>query len=249
MPSNAAFHYGQPIPHYGGGFYTGDPTNFGVPVSGAASFAGGGGGSYGGGGPFGTKVAPTPMPNPFGDLSHVYPNLGDTNAAVSGAIGNRIAGHLSPETVRALHDQAATFGVTSGMPGWNAGNLTEANYLGNIAGAREKLIGEGLAEYNQTLPTVSRTQTVDPGLQAEITSMNALNAAAPDPAAAASYAEGLFNKYLAALQGPAGGTRAPIFADDPHAGKTHISQYNQLWGLGGLSDPLGAPQKVYDTWI
>lgn len=195
------------------------------------AFGGGGGsgGGYGGGGPFGTRVAPIAMPNPFGDLSSVYPNLPSTNAAVSGDIQNRLHGNISPDTVNALHNAAATFGVQSGMPGWNAGNLTEGNYLGNIAGARENLIGQGIQEYNQTLPTVSRTQTVDPGLQSEVNYSNAVNAAAPDPAAAASYAKSLFDQYLNAFKGPSGGTG--MFQHQPE----QLPSYAQSYGGSGTS--------------
>ena len=68
--------------------------------------------------------------------------------------------------------------------------------LRNLGLATEDLQNKGISNYNSTIPTISSTQTVNPALQSEINSQNATNAAAPDPGRAASYAQGMFDKYL-----------------------------------------------------
>lgn len=143
--------------------------------------------------PTGTKVAPTPMPNPYGDLSKIYPNLSGTNAQVSSDILSKLQGQLSPGTIAAIQNASAQFGVGSGMPG---SGLSMQRSLRDIGLTSEQEQQQGIQDYNSTLPTVSSTQTVAPVLQANINSQNAMNAAAPDPAAAASYAQQLYNKYL-----------------------------------------------------
>lgn len=142
-----------------------------------------------------------PMPSPYSDLSSIYPNLSQTNAAVSSDIMSKLRGELSPNTVSQIQDAAAEFGVGSGMPGsglqWNKA-------LRDIGMTSEQQQQQGLQAYGSLIPAISGTQTVNPALQTEVNLQNSLNAAAPDPAAAASYAQELFDKYLQALSGPAG---------------------------------------------
>lgn len=157
----------------------------------------------GGNGPFGLVPGALGLPDPHGDLAKVIPGLDDLNRTTSGDILSQLKGELSPETVAALTNMAAERGVGSGMPGAQ----TWAHLLlGNVAGAMEGLRNQGVQNYNSFLPTVSRTQTVNPELQADIANQNAVNAAAPDPAAAASHAEALYNRYLQGVRGPGGGS-------------------------------------------
>lgn len=110
------------------------------------------------------------MPNPFGDLSAVYPNLGKSNAATSALILSQLAGELSPETQRAIQDAAARYGVTSGMAG---GGLTRNRTARDLGRSSQDIQQQGLQNYNSILPMISRTQTVDPSLQAQINTRNA----------------------------------------------------------------------------
>ena len=136
--------------------------------------------SQNGQGQFGRIPGNLSLPDPFSDVSSVYSNLAKTNSAVSNDILSKLDGTLSPGTQRALADAAASRGVFSGMPGsdfsWN-------NLYGNIAGASEQQQQQGIADFNQTLPTVAGTETVSPVLQTEIGNQNAVNNASPDPAA------------------------------------------------------------------
>jgi len=152
---------------------------------------------------FGTQPMPVPFPQVFSDLSKVYPNLTGTNAAVSDAILSKLRGELSPQTLSALQDASARFGVESGMPGAGGvpGSLVQNRNLRDIGRATEDQIAQGVQLYNQTVPTVSQTQTLNPELQASINYQNSVSAAAPNPAMAASYAKNLFDKYMAKLSG------------------------------------------------
>lgn len=157
-------------------------------------------------GPFGLVPGNVGVPTPAADLGTQYPNLSGTNATISGNILAGLEGQLSPGTIAALQDANAAWGVSSGMPGSGLVRNRGARNLGLTA---EQLQAQALQQYNQTIPTISRTQTVSPELQSEIAQWNAIMNAAPDPAQAQNYAQGLFAAYMQALgggRGPGGGT-------------------------------------------
>lgn len=155
---------------------------------------------------FGTRVGSIPNVNGPG-LNSAYPNLSGTNAQLSSALSSELTGQLSPATMAAIQDAAASYGVSSGMPG---SQLVQNRYPRDIGLASEDLIHRGIGDYAGVIPAVSSTQTVNPYQQAslntEINATNAVNRSAPDPAAAASYAQQLFDRYLRSQSGPAGGT-------------------------------------------
>lgn len=158
-------------------------------------------------GAFGLVPGTVGLPTPGADLNAAagggVPGLNKQMLDTLSAWGG---GQLSPGTLNALQNAAATFGLTSGMPGGlRPGSLTSSNLFGNVVGFAENQAQKAMQDYNQLIPTISRTQTVDPALQARIAESNALSLAAPSPAAAASHAESLFNKYLNALRGGGGG--------------------------------------------
>lgn len=154
-------------------------------------------------GAFGMVPGALSLPNPAGDLAAQLPGLPGLNATASQDLQSKLGGTLSPGTMNALKNAAATMGVSSGMPG---SQLSWNSLYGNIAGASEAQQQQGLQDYSSLIPTVSGTQTVSPALQSQIAGTNASNAAAPNPTASASYAEQLFNQYLQQAKGPGGGT-------------------------------------------
>lgn len=160
----------------------------------------GGGGSYS---PiFGGVPAQIPTPQPFQDLSKVYPNLSGTNSAVSQDILSKLSGNLSPATIAAIHDAANTYGVQSGMPG---SGLSSNLGLRDIGLTSEQVQQQGLQDYASLIPAISGTQTVRPETQVGLGEINSINASAPNPTAANTYAQSLYDKYLRMLQGPQGG--------------------------------------------
>lgn len=157
-----------------------------------------------GAGAFGAVPGAIGAPNPFGDLSGVYPNLSGTNKQVSADILSKLSGTLSPETMNSIKNASAAWGVGAGVPG---SGIQTSRGLRDIGLTSEQLQQQGLQDYASLIPTISRTQTVSPELQTQIAATNAQMAAAPDPTQAASYAKQLFDEYLAKLSGgPSGGT-------------------------------------------
>jgi hypothetical protein len=147
---------------------------------------------------FGKVPGSISLPQPMEDLGNVYPNLSGTNAAASAALTSRLQGQLSPDTLKQIQDASATFGVTSGMPG---SGLAQNRSLRDVGLMSEQVQGQGLQEYGPVLGAASRTQTVSPETEIGVAEQNALNLAAPNPAAASSYATGLFEHYLSSLRG------------------------------------------------
>jgi hypothetical protein len=157
------------------------------------------------------------LPRPAADLRNQLPNLGRINSQIGTDIQAGLEGQLSPGTVNALQDYNAAWGIGSGMPLSGLSNFRLGRNIGRFA---EDLKNTAIGQYNQTIPTISRTQTVDPALQFQIAEQNAVNRSAPDPTAAGSHAEGLYQEYLnrlgqspgrvggpvTGLGGPAGGT-------------------------------------------
>lgn len=201
-----------------------------------------------GNGAFGQVPGDISLPNPYGDLSSVYPNLSSTNANLSTDINSKLTGTLSPSTLNALQNASATFGQASGMPG---SGLTWNSLYGNIAGASENQQAQGVQEYNQTIPTVSGTQTVSPALQSEIAQTNSVWNSAPNPTAANNYAQQLYNQYLQSQRGPAGGTGTgtgtgtsatqPASATAPTNGANPYPNYPSPLG----TDPLGPNSTIW----
>lgn len=154
-------------------------------------------------GAYGAVPGAISNPNPFGDLSALYPNLSGANSQISKNIMDELTGQLSPSTINNIRNQAASFGVSSGLPGSDF-----AGYQGltNLGLTTEKLQGQGLQDYLNAITGISKTQTVDPALQTEIATQNSVWNAAPDPAAAAKEQQNLFDEYLKKTMSPAGGT-------------------------------------------
>jgi hypothetical protein len=160
-----------------------------------------------GNGPFGL------VPGPLGDISDIayndllkrLPGLADSTAQASGNVLSKLRGQLSPETQAAIQDKSAAFGLLSGMPGGQMNRFRTARDLGL---ATEGLQSQGLQELGG-LVGIGRGMNVSPETQIGARERDLNLAAAPDPAAQASYAKSLFDQYLNSLsrggRSPAGG--------------------------------------------
>jgi hypothetical protein len=152
------------------------------------------------GGAFGSNPAPINLPNPSADLNSVLPGVPGTNNQLSGVIQNELSGQISPDTMNLLQNQSAARGVSSGMPWTTSGNnLNLQNLLTNAGLTSENQVSKGVSDYNSTIPTISSTQTLNPALQLEGNTQNAMDAAAPDPGAAANEEQQLLQQYMAEL--------------------------------------------------
>lgn len=154
----------------------------------------------------GNAPAPIAMPDPYGDLSKVLPNLPQLNSNASGDILSKLQGQISPQTRNNIQNAAATYSAGNGMAGANsvAGSLPFNLNLESLGLNSENQIQQGLQDYSSFTPTISSTQTVAPALQNEVNTQNAFDAAAPDPSYVANYEMNLFNQYMDRMK-PAGG--------------------------------------------
>lgn len=146
-----------------------------------------------GSGAYGSVPGQIGVPNPSADLARVFPNLSGVTSEVSNSIMGQLRGELSPATRAAIQNAAATYGITSGMPG---SGLAANRGLRDLGLATENQVQAGQRAYGSLLPVISGTQTVAPALQAEIAGTNASNAAAPNPTQANSAARAIFDDYL-----------------------------------------------------
>ncbi len=202
---------------------------------------------------FGKVPGALGLPDPFGDLSKVAPGLAGLNKNILGNLTSESLGVISPGTRNALQLAAAQRGVGGGM-GPNSG-LSTNDLFGNIAGFSEGLQNQALQGYNSLIPTISKTQTVDPALQTEISNVNALRRAAPSPQQQFNLAKSLYDEYAAKVRGPGGGISfsPQPFSPSPllSAGGTAPTNYS---GTGespyvsktGSSGASGLPAGVTD---
>lgn len=98
------------------------------------------------------------------NFSSLYPNLSATQGQVSSNTLSRLRGELSPETLNAIQDTAARFGIGAGMPLGGGGNTVTANFGRKLVGQTvEGLQSQGLQDYLNTLQGYSGTLMATPG--------------------------------------------------------------------------------------
>jgi hypothetical protein len=168
------------------------------------------------------NIAPTPqggsgaygsVPGVIGIPDNIYQQV---NSAVAGAaklapdaagvIGSEINGQVTPQTQDFLQNKAASMGVASGMPG--SGFQTN-NFLESLGLDSQALQSKGVSDYLSFLGGVGATQT-DPNLAVGVATQNAVDAAAPNPTAAAMTNKNFFDQYLASLKTPSSGSGSSV---------------------------------------
>jgi len=158
-----------------------------------------------GAGAFGrTPGAVGPPPSTYAQVGNVAPALPQLTKSATDVVGSELSGQLSPGTINFLQDTAARFGISAGMPGMGAGGFGSNQFLRNLGMTSEGLSQRGVQDYQGILGTLASTQ-LQPGLEYEIASQNAINAAAPDPRQAAQEQLKLMQQYYN-LENPATGT-------------------------------------------
>lgn len=132
---------------------------------------------------------------PYTQLSSLIPALPALNEQLSQNALREAQGRLSPEQVRNVQDYQANFGVDSGMPGSELATNLGARTIGTQTAALQE---QGLRDYTNLIPTVFKTQILDPSEQVKIAMFNAKGAAEQDP----------FYKWLMSSGDSAGGGRS-----------------------------------------
>ena len=172
-----------------------------------------------GSGVFGSVPGPTQLPNPFGNLASVYPNLSASDQGVSSTVLGNLMGTLSPDVLNQIQTSGAQNAFASGMPGSGFGQNAELAAAGQ---ASQQEQATGASQYSGVIPGITSTQTLAPQTQIGIAESNANLAASPNPSEA-----GLFN-----LLTGIGGTAAGLGAT---GGFSNIGSW---FGGGGSVDPM-----------
>ena len=189
---------------------------------------------------FGKVPGPITLPQPAQDLATAAPGVAGLGGTIANTLSQKLGGQISPGTQAALQNAAATYGMNIGQAGLSP--LAYHNLFANIAGFSENQANQAIQEYGPFVSAVSGTQTVRPELQAQIAQENALQAAAPDPAAAQSHAENLFASYAAAMRGPGGGTKSQPFS--PGRGTLPTTAVSS-----GFADDTAYPSLATGEWF
>lgn len=146
---------------------------------------------------YGTRVNPVTLADPYAELSAIYPNLGQTNNAISAETLRMIQG-TDPNLPILAQNTGASRGAALGVPGSQfSDRMGDLSLYDRLAQQRQ----QGISNYNQTVPTISATQTNSPALQAQTQSQNNIWQSSPDPAAAAQEALRLYQQQLNQLSG------------------------------------------------
>lgn len=93
-------------------------------------------------------------------LATVYPGLQQAQNVAAQNTLSRLRGELSPETINAIQDKAARFGLSAGMPGSGIAGSYGKKLLGLTT---EGIQGQGLNDYLNALKAYSGTLSPTPG--------------------------------------------------------------------------------------
>ncbi len=162
-------------------------------------------------------------PNPGQGAFGAVPGSVDIPDSVSGGIKRDLSGILSPELQGKLQNIAATWGIKNGMPGSGAqSNLYAHDYLGASDAARQR----GFENWKSLVPLQQQNNEL---------------AAAPNPTARAvteqSFAQQMFNQYLAALGGRGGGAGGGAINPAGGTGASNIAP-TRTGGIDAVANPL-----------
>lgn len=228
---------------YGGGGAPDPRSNYGSPYGGAAAAPAPPPNSNalpnynvnpsptGGNGPYGLVPGTIGIPpSTWQQTASAVPALGNTTQLTNNIL-SELQGDINPQALKNMQDAAASYGVSSGMPGSNAipGTLAFNKNLRNIGLDTLQVQSQGLKDYLSTLAGIGGQQTPQ-GLAAEIAAHNAQLRAAPDPAQAAERQLANYWNALNALRGPGGGTGQ---GPGPQGGTGTLAPQALGFGFGG----------------
>ena len=179
---------------------------------------------------YGSVPGPIQLPtNIYSQVNSAIPGAQAAGAGSAGVINSQINGQVNPETQNLLQDKAAAMGVQSGQPTTGTGNtFSNNNFLQSLGIDAQNQENTGVGNYLNFLQGVGSTMT-NPNLQFEVSQQNAIDAAAPNPQAAAQMQQFQFQQYLQSMSNPGGGTGAyggqqpPNGASVQRAGQTGYS--------------------------
>lgn len=136
----------------------------------------------------------------YSQANSAIPGLGKLGTTAVGAATDFASGKVPQDVLDQIKNQAATWGVTSGMPGSGASNSKELESLGLTSLGLEQ---QGVQDYSTLLSGIAGTQ-LDPSLQTEIANRNSIYAAAPNPESASLLQMGLATGNIGGGYNPSG---------------------------------------------
>ncbi len=162
-------------------------------------------------------------PNLYEQVNKNIPGIAPAGGKSASVINSELGGQVSPEVQNLLQQKSAAMGFSSGVPG---SQFSQNNFTQSLGLNADQLQHQGVADYLSFLTGTGSTMT-NPNLAVDVATQNAVDAAAPNPAAASSENMSVFDKYLNALKGganhfmPAGG-----IAGDNQSGIWDYLQYS-----------------------
>jgi hypothetical protein len=189
--------------------------------------------------PYGSVPGAIQDPNPYGDLNTAMGgSLGAINSSIFSNLLSESQGQIPQADQNFMQDQAAAKAAASGMPGTNImpGTLEGNSAARNLGLLQYQLQQSAAQQYPSLTGAVSQTQTVSPALQTQIAGTNAVNASAPNPQMAQSYAQQLYDKYAKEARGPGGST---ITGGGPAGGTMPTTTRTGTTDAGGAGGQTG----------
>jgi hypothetical protein len=120
-------------------------------------------------------------PSTYEQVSGILPQLSSLTSQNADLIGQQMKGILPTDVIQQIQNQAASWGVSSGMPGSGLSQNLSLRDLGLTSLSQQQA---GQDNYLKTLSGLGQQQ-LDPGLLTSLGQYNSTMAAAPNPAAAA----------------------------------------------------------------
>lgn len=175
----------------------------------------------GGSGAYGAVPGVLNLPNNiYSEVNTAIPGLAGAAPNAAGAITAQTAGLVAPDVQNQIQQKAAAMGLGGGGGVGVPGSFTSNNFLASLGQNSEQQQQSGIDNYIKFLGGVGQTQT-DPNLAFQVSQQNAIDAAAPNPAAAAGQQQTDFDNYMKMVRGvnnsgfqPAGESDK-MFATDP----------------------------------
>jgi hypothetical protein len=157
-------------------------------------------------------------PSTYAQLSSVIPGLSNLTGTAASTIGSELAGTVPTDVIKNIQDQAAAWGVSSGMPGSGLAQNLALRNLGLTSLSQQQA---GLTNYGSLTSNLA-SEMLSPSLLTSLSQSNAALAAAPDPLMAQQQ---MMQDYLSYLN-PASGSGSLSSKQQAQARLTMASQPN-----------------------
>ena len=133
-----------------------------------------------------------PPPSIYSQVGGVLPSLPNLTATAGSVVGSELAGTVPTDVTQQIQNQAASWGVSSGMPGSGLSKNLSLRDLGLTS------IGQQQAGQSNFLNLLSGLgqQQLSPSLLTDLSQSNAILGSAPDPQMAAQQLMQDYEKYL-----------------------------------------------------